>query len=66
MPLPKRRHSKSRRDKGRTHQKLTNPSITLCPQCHQPKLPHIVCPYCGYYKGKQVLVIEEKKKKEKK
>lgn len=63
MPLPKRRHSKTRRDKSRTHQKLANPSLTKCPHCGSFKLPHRICPVCGYYAGRQVVVVEEKEKK---
>ena len=63
MALPKRKHSKSRRDKSRTHWKLTLPSMTKCPQCAQPVMPHCVCLRCGYYRGRQVLVIAEKPKK---
>lgn len=66
MALPKRRHSKSRRDKRRTHQKLESPLLFTCSQCKRKKLLHQICPYCGYYKGKQVIEIKEKKKKQKK
>jgi len=59
MALPKRRHSKSRRDKRRTHQKLSLPQVILCPQCNEPKLPHRVCLACGTYKGKTVLEVKE-------
>lgn len=59
MALPKHKTSKSRRDKRRTHQKLTAPSITTCPQCGEPSLPHHACPECGYYKDRQVLETEE-------
>ena len=61
MALPKRKHSKARRDKSRTHWKLTVASTTKCPQCAQPVLPHRVCPHCGSYRGRQVLVIAKKK-----
>ncbi len=63
MALPKRKHSKSRRDKSRTHWKLTLASLTKCPQCGQGIIPHRVCTSCGYYRGRQVLVIREKKGK---
>lgn len=66
MALPKRRHSKSRRDKRRANWKLEAPNLSLCPQCKMPKLPHRVCPNCGYYKGEQVIEIEKEKKEEKK
>ena len=59
MALPKRKVSKSRRDKRRTHQKLTAPNLSTCPQCNEAKLPHHVCPSCGYYKGRSVVETEE-------
>lgn len=55
MALPKRKKSKSRRDKRRTHQKLTAPNVTACPQCGDPKLPHHICPSCGTYKGRSLI-----------
>ncbi|MEW5735767.1 MAG: 50S ribosomal protein L32 [Thermodesulfobacteriota bacterium] len=58
MPLPKRRHSRTRRDKRRTHDSLTGPNVVNCPQCGDPKLSHHVCQNCGTYKGRSV--IEEK------
>ena len=63
MALPKRKHSKARRDKSRTHWKLGLPTLTKCPQCGAPLVPHRACLTCGYYRGRQVLVIVEKKKK---
>jgi large subunit ribosomal protein L32 len=54
MAVPKRKTSKSRRDKRRTHFKLVVPSVQECPVCHQPKRPHTVCPTCGTYKGREV------------
>lgn len=65
MPLPKRRHSKTRGRKRRTFWKLKNPILSVCPQCKQPKLSHRVCQTCGYYNGHQVIEIKVKEKKEK-
>ena len=59
MPLPKRRHSKTRGAKRRTHWKLSIPNVVECPNCHQPKLPHRICSNCGYYKGRQVITPKE-------
>jgi len=59
MALPKRKHSKSRRDKRRTHQKVEAPNVITCPQCGEPKLPHHMCPDCGYYKDRTVVETEE-------
>ena len=59
MAVPKRKKSKSRRDKRRTHQKLDAPNLSECPQCGEAKLPHHACPACGYYKGRKVIETEE-------
>ena len=64
LQLPKRRHSKSRRDKRRANWKLRTVNLSRCPQCGAPKLPHRVCLGCGYYEGREI--IPPKKKKEKK
>jgi large subunit ribosomal protein L32 len=61
MPLPKRKHSKARRDKRRANWRISPPNFSVCPQCKKPRLPHRVCPHCGYYNGKPVVIIEEKK-----
>lgn len=59
MAHPKRKHTQQRRDKRRTHDKLTPPNLGTCPQCHQPKPPHRVCLHCGYYKGVEVIEVPE-------
>ncbi|MCK4965586.1 50S ribosomal protein L32 [bacterium] len=59
MGLPKRKISKARGRKRRTHYKLTGTMTMECPHCHQPKLPHRVCPNCGYYNGKEVYFPKE-------
>lgn len=59
MANPKRRHSKSRTSKRRTHDALDPVNTNECPQCHEPKIPHRVCSNCGYYKGRQVKVVKE-------
>jgi large subunit ribosomal protein L32 len=37
--------------------------MSVCSHCHQPKQPHIVCPNCGYYGGREVITprVEEEK-----
>jgi large subunit ribosomal protein L32 len=59
MPNPKRRHSKSRRDKRRAHDALATPDLSRCPNCQELKMPHRVCPSCGYYKGREVVETEQ-------
>ncbi len=58
MALPKRRHSNSRTGKRRAHDALVVPGYIVCPNCHEMKLPHRVCPNCGYYKGREVVKKE--------
>lgn len=58
MPNPKRRHSKARTGKRRAHDAITSPSLSECPHCHESKMPHRVCPHCGYYKGRAVIEVE--------
>lgn len=67
MGLPARHHSKSRRNKGRSHMALKAKFFIKCPHCGRKILPHQVCPYCGYYKEREVIdVFKGLSKKEKK
>ena len=59
MANPKRRHSKSRRGKRRAHNFLVAPNLSVCSNCGSAVLPHRVCASCGYYKGKQVIEVQE-------
>ncbi len=65
MAHPKRKHSHSRSRKSRTHQKLSKPVLVECSECHKNKPAHMVCPFCGYYGGKEVVKIEREEKKKK-
>jgi large subunit ribosomal protein L32 len=58
MALPKRKISRSKRDKRRTHKKLSSPQYSTCPQCQEVKLPHRVCMECGYYNGQEIIKLE--------
>ena len=66
MAHPKRKHSHTRTRKRRTHHKVDEPSLNKCPQCKNLKPAFGVCPFCGYYKDKKVLVIKDKSDKKKK
>ncbi len=55
MANPKRRHSHSRKKKRRAHDALSIPSLALCSNCGNPKLPHKACPECGFYGERQVI-----------
>ncbi|MDA2921221.1 50S ribosomal protein L32 [Desulfobacterota bacterium AH_259_B03_O07] len=52
MALPKRKTSKSRSAKRRTHYKIIKPGLSICPNCGELKSPHRICVACGFYKGR--------------
>ncbi|MCC6738675.1 MAG: 50S ribosomal protein L32 [Planctomycetia bacterium] len=59
MPNPKRKFSRSRTRKKRTHDRHKLPTLHLaeCPRCHQHRRPHRVCGNCGYYDGEPVIKL---------
>lgn len=61
MAVPKRRKSKATRDHRRAQwmRSVTAPSVTPCPRCQEPKLPHRICESCGYYRDREVLKKSE-------
>jgi large subunit ribosomal protein L32 len=57
MAVPKQKQSHSRTTKRRSQHKISAPSLNACPQCHQPRRPHRVCPHCGTYGGREVVDV---------
>lgn len=58
MAVPKRKQSRSRRDKRSANKGLEAQPVNLCfaGSCGgTAKLPHQVCPECGFYRGVKVL-----------
>jgi large subunit ribosomal protein L32 len=47
MAHPKRRQSKTRTLKRRTHDKAVAPTLAVCPNCGAYYVYHTVCPTCG-------------------
>ncbi|MBC8208069.1 MAG: 50S ribosomal protein L32 [Desulfobulbaceae bacterium] len=58
MAVPKRRHSRSRTRKRRSHDALKAPGLSLCADCGEPKQPHRLCASCGKYKGRTVFSFD--------
>lgn len=58
MAVPKKRTSKQRQRKRRTHYKAQPVPTHACARCGDPKQPHRVCPSCGYYRETSVLEVE--------
>lgn len=65
MPVPKRRHSSTRRDKRRTHDSLKTPLLVSCPISGILHKPHVAywVENSLYYKGMKVVDDEKKVKK---
>jgi large subunit ribosomal protein L32 len=60
MPLPKQRHTKSRRNRRRSHLALKVLNLSKCPKCGQAILPHQACKNCGVYNGREVIDVLKK------
>ena len=58
MPVPKRKTSKSRRDKRHANKGIKAKVFTFCANCSEPTMPHQVCMTCGFYKGVKVLATK--------
>lgn len=72
MPVPKKRTTKSRQKKRRSQIFLKKLNLVLCDHCKKLKLPHRVCPHCGFYRGEKIIDVlkkikdkKERKEKEK-
>ena len=60
MAVPKRKHSRARRDKRRSIvSRLSAPAFSTCDNCKELKVPHRVCAACGFYKGREIIAIKE-------
>ena len=57
MAVPKKKLPRHRVRKRRSAwvRRAQAPNLVPCTRCHHLKLPHHVCPFCGYYKNQQVL-----------
>jgi len=68
MALPRHHMAKGKQKRRRSHLALKVKKMTICSHCKKSVMPHTVCKFCGFYKGKEVVNVlaKELKKKEKK
>ncbi|MDB4637385.1 MAG: 50S ribosomal protein L32 [Planctomycetaceae bacterium] len=59
MAVPKRKISKQRKRKRRSHMAVTAPQLSYCPQCSTKIPSHVVCPTCGHYMGRTLVETED-------
>ena len=53
-PLPKKKHSSKRKGGRNAHNAIKPASLSTCPQCQAPRMPHRACSICGTYNGRNV------------
>lgn len=58
-PLPKRKVSRSRRNRRRAHDAHSLKHLVKCETCGEYHVAHRVCLKCGSYRGEQVIEVEE-------
>ncbi len=58
MAVPAKKVSRARRGMRRSHQRAGWARANVCPECSEMRLPHHLCPYCGHYRGREILVVE--------
>ncbi len=61
MAVPKRKHSNARTGSRRSHHRIPAIQLTYCPNCSTRVPTHSVCPSCGFYMGRVVNPVQEKK-----
>lgn len=55
MAVPRNRHSNARKNSKRAHMALRPKVVMRCKNCDTPHLPHVACPACGHYQGRQAV-----------
>lgn len=58
MAVPKKKMSRSRTRQRKSQWKISKPTLSTCPQCKAPKLPHRACHECGTYNGREVIATD--------
>ncbi len=59
MANPKKKMSRTRRNKRRTHYVMDQPALATCDHCGSTKMPHRICSSCGFYGGRKIVEVEE-------
>jgi large subunit ribosomal protein L32 len=57
MAVPKKKTSRHRKGKRRSHHRLFAPPMATCSRCGKSCRPHAVCDACGHYGGERILVV---------
>ncbi len=57
--LPKKKSSRARSRKRRSHHSRVATNYVDCPKCNSPKLPHAACSNCGYVRPGLSIQVEK-------
>ncbi|HKZ00110.1 MAG TPA: 50S ribosomal protein L32 [Rhabdochlamydiaceae bacterium] len=55
MAVPRNRTSNARKNSRRSHHAKKPQNTSSCKNCNKPRVPHRICPHCGFYAGKLVV-----------
>lgn len=58
MPVPKRKRSRTRRDKRFANKGIKARGFNSCNNCEATVSSHQVCKECGFYRGRKVLTTK--------
>ena len=58
-PLPKRKYPKARQHARRSHDRALMGTVVECTHCHSPRLAHHACKTCGWYRGREAVVLKQ-------
>jgi large subunit ribosomal protein L32 len=59
MAVPKKKTSKAKgRSRRAANWRLTPAARSTCPRCDSVRPPHVVCPNCGWYGGRQAVEVD--------
>lgn len=59
MAVPRNRMSNARKNSKRAHHAKKPKNNTACSNCNAARLPHRICPSCGYYANRSIMRKEE-------
>ncbi len=60
-PLPKKKHTKSRKKLAYKKYTVTNMTVVECIECGNWRLRHRACTECGTYLGRKVASLDTEK-----
>ncbi len=60
--------AKGKQGRRRSHLALKPLTLVACTHCKRNIIPHTVCKFCGFYKGKEIvdILVRQLKRQEKK